>query len=82
VSGLTGVNSSPTYFNLGLTYEIKGDVAKALELYRHYNALATQKTARLRSESLAAEVPVIPGLGGGYVRSSELTYRVTDAYRG
>jgi hypothetical protein len=30
-----------------------------------------KKTARLRSESPAAEVPLIPGLEGGYVRSSE-----------
>jgi tetratricopeptide (TPR) repeat protein len=32
-------NHIPTYFNLGFVYESKGEVAKAVEFYKQYNAL-------------------------------------------
>ena len=59
-------NHIPTYFNLGFVYESKGEVAKAVEFYKQYNALdpsdspAIEALARLNlSQSNEIAIPAL-----------------------
>jgi len=47
----------PTYFNLGLAYEMKGDLANALHFYRQYNSLNPSDSRAVEALARLANLP-------------------------